>query len=112
MVLGPEGGRHPISLLQADDVDLASGQAPGHRPAGRPGADDQNITLVTLRHGVLPPRSDCEWRSLEPNTFPAIPPLLVRRERGAGGEVQTLITAPRWKPNFKPCTSATARSAS
>src|SRR5688500_20258432 len=50
VVLGTEREGNPVALLQADHVDLAPGQTPGHRPAGCPGADDEDITLVAVAH--------------------------------------------------------------
>ena len=40
---------HPIALFQAQDSHLRLGQAPGHRGAGRAGADDQDVDDIALR---------------------------------------------------------------
>ena len=37
------GRLHPVALLEAEDVHLRLGEAPGHRRAGGAGADDQNV---------------------------------------------------------------------
>jgi hypothetical protein len=37
---------HPIALFQAEDAHFRLGEAPGHRGAGRAGADDQHVTGV------------------------------------------------------------------
>ena len=41
---------HPAALVEAEDMHLGLGQTPGHRRAGRAGADDQDVNGIVFVH--------------------------------------------------------------
>ena len=99
-VAGEVGLLHPVALLQAEDFHPRLGQAPGHRGAGRAGADDQDVDDFVAGAVIL----DC---------------LPARRATFSGGLARVQqrpialfqrVAFREWRPWFQPQGAACTRS--
>ncbi len=61
------GGIHPAALIEAEDMHLGIGEAPGHRGAGGAGADDQDVNGIVLHsYSLICPLSSLRAKRSNP----------------------------------------------